>query len=97
RKSKGNPNKLSLRKRRARERKQETPEEKQLQNEVALALKADSAEETLRSFNTAMEMGVALRANLLRGVLNQCAKAGLMGDCMRVVMEMKERGMVIEE
>ncbi|CBN74821.1 multidrug resistance pump, putative [Ectocarpus siliculosus] len=95
--SKGNPNKLSLRKRRARERKRETPEEKQLQNEVALALKADSAEETLRSFNTAMEMGVALRANLLRGVLNQCAKAGLMDDCMRVVMEMKERGMVIEE
>ncbi|CAB1113957.1 unnamed protein product [Ectocarpus sp. CCAP 1310/34] len=96
-KSKGNPNKLSLRKRRARERKRETPEEKQLQNEIALALKADSAEEALRSFNTAMEMGVALRANLLRGVLNQCAKAGLMEDCMRVVMEMKERGMVIEE
>ncbi|CAM9144570.1 unnamed protein product [Ectocarpus sp. 12 AP-2014] len=96
-KSKGNPNKLSLRKRRARERKRETPEEKQLQNEVALALKADSAEETLRSFNTAMDVGVALRANLLRGVLNQCAKAGLMDDCMRVVVEMKERGMVIEE
>lgn len=56
---------------------------------IVRALKADSAEETLRSFNTAMEMGVALRANLLRGVLNQCAKAGLMSDCMRVVMEMK--------
>lgn len=36
-----------------------------------------------------MEMGVPLRPNLLSGVLNQCAKAGLMDDCMRVVIEMK--------
>ncbi|CAM9440644.1 unnamed protein product [Scytosiphon promiscuus] len=76
---------------------EQSPEQKQLQNEVALALKADSAVDTLRTFNTAMDMGVPLRANLLSGVLNQCAKAGLMNDCMRVVMEMKERGMVIEE
>ena len=53
------------------------------------ALKAGDAEATLRSFNTAMDMEVPLRPNLLSGVLNQCAKAGLMDDCMRVVVEMK--------
>lgn len=53
------------------------------------ALKADSGEDTLRAFNAAMAKGVSLRANLLSGVLNQCAKAGLMDDCMRVVVEMK--------
>lgn len=58
-------------------------------NVAGRALKADSAADTLRTFNTAMDMGVPLRANLLSGVLNQCAKAGLMDDCMRVVMEMK--------
>lgn len=53
------------------------------------ALKAGDAEATLRCFNTAMDMEVSLRPNLLSGVLNQCAKAGLMDDCMRVVVEMK--------
>eukprot|EP00903_Cladosiphon_okamuranus_P011557 g10877.t2 len=96
-KAKGNPNKLSLKKRRARDRMYQSPEEKQLQNEVAAALKAGDAEATLGSFNTAMDMGVPLRPNLLSGVLNQCAKAGFMDDCMRVVVEMKRRGMVIEE
>ncbi len=56
---------------------------------LASALKADSTEETLRCFNKVIEMKVSLRPNLLSGVLNQCAKAGLMDDCMRVVMEMK--------
>lgn len=57
------------------------------------ALKAGDAEATLLCFNTAMHMEVPLRPNLLSGVLNQCAKAGLMDDCMRVVVEMKrERG-----
>lgn len=52
-------------------------------------LKADDAEATLRCFNTALDMDVPLRPNLLSGVLNQCAKAGLMDDCIRVMVEMK--------
>lgn len=53
------------------------------------ALKSGSAAGTLEAFNSALEAGVALRSNLLCGVLNACGTAGWMEDCMRVCDEMK--------
>lgn len=52
-------------------------------------LKAGSASGTLEKFNLAMAAGVEMPSNLLCGVLNQCAKAGWMDDCMRVCQEIK--------
>lgn len=52
-------------------------------------LKAGSASGALDKFNRALAAGVGLRSNLLCGVLNECAKAGWMDDCMRVCSEMK--------